>query len=187
MLPIEKREITDFKTRHADLLAWLYYNLKDNKIEDESRENFRKSLLNFAAIMDSVRPLKTDSPKANLIRHINHKANIKSSDMAETDINNIFADDEKLRPKSWVGGIASVINIDLGKIEEIIDEIIDGLKAIYTFVMTNLKTTLRRSDKLLQELSMIIEDIKKIRSNTPLLVELQTQLEMEKSSSMAIA
>lgn len=182
MKSIESIEIANFKQHHADVFAWLYSTCRESS-QDTEVVNFGKKLLNFSAMLDVDYGM-------NLIEYIKRKVGIHPADIEEADISKVFAKGQNPTydaDSGWGDYIRKIFTIDLGMIEELFDEILEGLIKIYDFIKEVYQDSVRKAHTLLEEMSIIIETLKTMRNNMPLMVHLQTRLETSQSAELSIA
>ena len=185
MRTLESKQISDFKHDHADIFAWVYSNCRKLSNKDEKMKEFGKKVLNMASFLDHV------EYNNNLVDAIRKKVGINPADIEATKLNNAFpeASDPTYNAASgWGEYVRKLFSIDIGAIEELFDEIIDGLMAIYNYIKELFVGDKKDSaTKLLEEIDIIMESLKNMRSNTPLLVHMQTKIEMSQSAKMSVA
>lgn len=182
MKTIESTEIANFKHKHADVIAWLYSTCRA-QTENVEIMDFAKKLLNFSALLNV-------DHGTDLVENTKRKVGINPADNDETNIVKVFA--EGYNPSyeaasGWGDYIRKIFTIDLGMIEELFDEIIDGLVGICAFIKDVYSGIVDNANELLEEMSIIIETLKTMRNNMPMMVHLQTRLEMSQSAELSIA
>jgi hypothetical protein len=172
--------ISEFKIKHADIFAWLYATCCAQENQNAELVNFRKNILRMAAILDTSKTNSEMDPKANLVEYIRRKVGIKASDQTATKVDSIFADGAT----GWKAALNKIASVDLGAIEEVFEQILEGLKTVRDFIMAHYEHVIRKSHKLLEELDLIMQDLRKIRSSTPILVHLQTRIETSQAAQL---
>lgn len=181
---LESKEIENFKNQHADLFAWIYSNSRSSNGFGQDSAELNKKILNMASLLDNV------EYNYNLVDAIRKKVGINPIDIAETKIENIFPDSVNTNYQAasgWGEYIRKVFSIDIGAIEELFDEIIAVFATIYDYIKGLFAVSEAKTKNLLDEINIITETLKNMRNNTPLLVHMQTKLEMSQSAKMSVA
>lgn len=181
MKTLESKQLSQFKALNADVFAWVYSNA--NRLSDETN-NFGKKILGMASLLDHI---EADN---NLVESIRKKVGINPADKDAVKLDKIFpeATDPTYEAASgWGEYVRKIFNIDLGAIEEFFDEIIEGLTAIYNYIKGLFVNGDKNADSVLNDIDIVTENLKTMRSNTPLLVHIQTKLEMSQSAKMSVA
>lgn len=178
-------KLNNFKNRHADMFAWLYSTCAATDNRNDRTDKIRADLLKVSTILDTAKCDKMTEQRTDLVEHIRRKVGIKAIDSNHIKLENAVENLDSQQAAGWKSKFSSLISIDLGMIEELFDDLIEGIKEICAFVVGRYENVIRKSNKLLEELNIIIQDLQKIRASTPTMLHLQTRIETSQAAQLA--
>jgi hypothetical protein len=174
--------ILDFKFESAETMAWLYDFCREqgeNNYELNKNE-IRQDIIKFCKMLDMAESGKKESRQdTDLVEFIRRTRGVKPADNELLSISEIFPN--RIKKTSLLEKITALIDIDLGDIEDLLEKVIAGILAIRDYLARYYQSAVKASG-ILEKLDLITESLKKMRSNTHLLVHVQTKLEMSQFS-----
>ena len=170
--------IKNFKANHADAFAWAYDFCRTEEQPSFAATEIRQNILKFAKVMDISESKKTSPQNQSLVEHIRQTKGFKLGDAEALNITNIFSSSDNLQQTTILARITKALSFDIGDIQELFENLIESLVAIKNYLGANYRNVAERVHLILKKLDIIIETLKRMKHNAPLMVHIQNKLEM---------